>query len=98
MPQIKSIQKLCVPHRSNNGDGTPPSSLLTAALSALIVGLDLIMKYCKNLKYIKNLIILTDGQGGVDWSQSDDIAQQINEQNIKLLIWYITSTYLRSAA
>lgn len=86
MPQIKSIQKLCVPHKANHGDGIPPSSLLTAALSALIVGLDLLMKYCRNLKYIKNLIIVTDGQGAIDWRESDDVAQQINQVGIKLSI------------
>jgi ATP-dependent DNA helicase 2 subunit 2 len=56
------------------------------AMSALIVGLDLLMKYCKKLKYIKNLVIITDGQGAVEWSQSDEIAQQINVENIKLSV------------
>lgn len=57
-------------------------------MSALVVGLDLIMKYCKTLKYIKNVIMITDGSTQVDWSQVDEIAQQINRENIKISILY----------
>src|SRR5436190_926057 len=56
------------------------------AMSALVVGLDLLMKYCKRLKYIKNIFFITDGRGTTDWSQVDEIAQQINAENIKLSI------------
>ena len=70
------------------------SSVSTVAyqivMSALVVGLDLIMKYCKKLKYIKNVILITDGHGHVDWSGSEEIAQQVNEENINLsILWFI---------
>ena len=55
-------------------------------MSALVVGLDLLMKYCKKLKYIKNVIMITDGNGTVDWGQVDEIAQKINAESIKLSI------------
>ena len=55
-------------------------------ISALIVGLDVLMKYCKHLKYIKNIIIVTDGRGEADWSQTEDIAHQINKESINLSI------------
>jgi hypothetical protein len=44
------------------------------------------MKYCKKLKYIKNLTIITDGMGATDWSEYDEIAQQINKENVKLSV------------
>jgi ATP-dependent DNA helicase 2 subunit 2 len=44
------------------------------------------MKYCKHLKYIKNVVLITDGRGATDWSQRDDIADQINREHIKLSI------------
>lgn len=55
-------------------------------MSALVVGLDLLMNYCKKLKYIKNLIIITDGRGPVDWNGTEDVAQQINRENVNLSI------------
>jgi ATP-dependent DNA helicase 2 subunit 2 len=63
------------------------------AMSALIVGLDLLMKYCKKLKYIKNIFIITDGRGVTDWSQVDEIAQQINGENIKFSVLYVLCLY-----
>jgi ATP-dependent DNA helicase 2 subunit 2 len=57
-------------------------------MSALIVGLDLIMKYCRHLKYIKNVILITDGRGTTDWTQVDDIAEQINREHINLSILF----------
>ena len=60
-------------------------------MSALVVGLDLITSYCRQLKFIKNVIMITDAEGYIDWSQSEDIAQQINRENIKFSILYSNS-------
>ena len=57
-------------------------------MSALVVGLDLIMRYCRKLKYIKNVVVITDGRGATDWSQRDEIANQINQENINLSILF----------
>ena len=92
MPQIKSIKKLCVPHKEKKGDGAGPRLLPAncTVISALIVGLDVLMKYCRHLKYIKNIIVLTDGRGETDWSQTEDVAQQINKQGIHLSVLYFS--------
>jgi ATP-dependent DNA helicase 2 subunit 2 len=55
-------------------------------MSALVVGIDLVLKYCRHLKYIKNLIMITDGRGHIDWSGSDDITLQIKKENIAVSI------------
>jgi len=55
-------------------------------MSALVVALDLIMRYCRHLKYIKNVVMITDGRGSTDWSQSDEIAAQINKESVSLSI------------
>ena len=88
MPHIKSIQKLVVPSKSNEGDGITLflTICLLIAMSALVVSLDLIMKYCKKLKFIKNIVLITDALGHIDWSGSEEIAQQINAENINLSI------------
>jgi len=57
-------------------------------MSALVIGLDLIMKYCRHLKYIKNVIMITDGRGSTDWSQSNEIAEQIKKESISVSILY----------
>lgn len=87
MPQIRSLLKLLIPQKTNKGDGFP-FTIMThrIAMSALVVGLDVLMKYCKRLKYIKNLILITDGYGFVDWSETDEIARQIRAENINLSI------------
>jgi len=46
------------------------------------------MKYCRHLKYIKNIIVITDGRGEADWSQTEDIAHQINKESIRLSVLY----------
>jgi ATP-dependent DNA helicase 2 subunit 2 len=89
MPQIRALKELLVVQRTNKGDGTHPVftiGLTTSAMSALVVGLDLIVKYCRHLKYIKNIVMITDGRGSTDWSQRDEIAEEINGQSINLSI------------
>jgi len=89
MPQLRSIKKLCVPSETNKGDGNRfQESALKLAISALIIAVDMIMKYCRHLKYIKNIVLVTDGKGQVDWGGVEDVAQQINAQNIKLSVLY----------
>src|SRR5271169_3949182 len=63
--------------------------LMKLAMSALVVGLDLLMRYCKKLKYVKNIILITDGLSKVDWTDSEDIIQQINQENINLSVLYV---------
>lgn len=87
MPQIGALKTLLTVQKTNKGDGIPRAKRsLRLAMSALVVGLDLIMKYCKHLKYIKNVVVITDGRGATDWSQVDDIAEQINREHINLSI------------
>lgn len=62
-------------------------------MSALVVGLDLITSHCRQMKFIKNVLMITDAEGYIDWSQSEDIAQQINRENIKLSILYSQLTF-----
>lgn len=54
------------------------------------------MKYCRHLKYIKNIVLVTDGKGRVDWGGVEDVAQQINTQNIKLSVLYNSNLFLNS--
>jgi hypothetical protein len=34
--------------------------------------------------------MITDGNGSTDWAEKDDIAKQINSENINLSVWYLS--------
>ncbi|KAK6510326.1 ATP-dependent DNA helicase II subunit 2 [Arthrobotrys conoides] len=76
MPQIRGLKKLLAPSSTDQGDG----------ISALVVALDIIEKYCKRLKYIRNVVLLTNGTGDFDFDGINDIIGQIKEQKINLTV------------
>ncbi|KAF3929000.1 hypothetical protein ABW19_dt0208141 [Dactylella cylindrospora] len=76
MPQIRVLQSTLRPSRTEKGDG----------ISALVVAIDIIEKYCKRLKYIRNIVLLTNGNGSYDFDGFDDIVAQIKDQGINLTI------------
>ncbi|KAK6344565.1 ATP-dependent DNA helicase II subunit 2 [Orbilia brochopaga] len=76
MPQIRSLQNLLHPSHTEEGDG----------ISAIVVAMDLIEKFCKKLKYIRNIVFLTNGNGMYELDGLDDITKQIKDQDIKLTI------------
>ncbi|KTW32816.1 uncharacterized protein T551_00301 [Pneumocystis jirovecii RU7] len=77
--QIKELKKQLVPSNTNIGD----------AISGIIIGIDLISKYCGNLKYIKNLILITNGMSYMDFSDSEKIAYQVKHMSINISIFGI---------
>ncbi|KAK6335325.1 ATP-dependent DNA helicase II subunit 2 [Orbilia javanica] len=76
MPQIRGLKELLEPSTTNQGDG----------VSALVVALDIIEKYCKRLKYIRNIVFLTNGTGDFNFEGINDIIEQIKEQKINLTV------------
>ncbi|KAF3928883.1 hypothetical protein ABW20_dc0109269 [Dactylellina cionopaga] len=76
MPQIRELQKLLRPSNTEKGDG----------ISALVVAMDIIEKYCKKLKYVRNIVFLTNGSGQYDFDGMDDIVKQIKDQGINVTV------------
>ncbi|KAK6511954.1 ATP-dependent DNA helicase II subunit 2 [Arthrobotrys musiformis] len=76
MPQIRGLKQLLGPSATDQGDG----------ISALVVALDIIEKYCKKLKYIRNIVLLTNGTGSFDFDGIGDIIEQIKEHRINLTV------------
>jgi len=89
LPQIRSIKQLCVPSKTEAGDGLDSQCNANLALSALVIAVDMVLKYCRNLKYIKNIVVITDGQGHTYWTGVEDVANKINTENMNLSILYI---------
>ncbi|KAG5437562.1 hypothetical protein PCANB_000990 [Pneumocystis canis] len=77
--QIKELKKLLIPSHTDIGD----------AISAVIIGIDLLSKYCRHLKYIKNLILITNGLSHMNFSDLEKIAYQIKYMSINFSIFGI---------
>ena len=57
-------------------------------VSAIIVAMDLITRFCKKLKYVKNITVLTNGTGFIDEDDLSSITDRIRGENINLTLLY----------
>lgn len=76
MRQLKDLSSLLVPNRTDSGD----------ALSAVILGVDMLMKHCRHLKFIKRLFLVTNGTGPLDPDDIEQTAAQIKQNEIQLTV------------
>ena len=76
MPELRELPKQLKPSSTDTGD----------ALSAVILGVDMIMKHCRELKYTKRLYLITNGTGSMDADDIESTAAQIKQQNIQLTV------------
>ncbi len=63
-----------------------------AAISALVIAIQMITKYCKKLKYHRKVILVTNGRGSMDADDVEDIAKKINEDDIGLVVLFVKSS------
>lgn len=49
----------------------------------------MIIKYCKKLKYIRRIILVTDARGSIDGDGIQDIIQKIKDEAIQLIVVYV---------
>ncbi|KAH7328574.1 putative Ku family DNA helicase [Stachybotrys elegans] len=76
MSSLRSLQTLIVPSSTESGD----------AVSAIVVAVDMIDTFTKKLKYIRKIILVTDGQGAIDADDIPDIAKKMNDSKIQLTV------------
>lgn len=76
MQQLKQLSSQLVPSQTDSGD----------ALSAVILGVDMLMKHCRNLKFIKNLYLITNATGLLDADDIEQTAAQIKQKDIQLTV------------
>lgn len=76
MSHVKTLQKTLQPSSTNEGDG----------ISALCIAIQMIMTYCKRLKYTRNICLVTNGSGDFDPDEFDDIKSQIKAEGINLTV------------
>lgn len=76
MQQLKRLPDQLVPSRTDSGD----------ALSAVILGVDMIMKHCRHLKFTKRLYLITNASGALDPDDIEQTAAQIKQNDIQLTV------------
>jgi ATP-dependent DNA helicase 2 subunit 2 len=76
MSSLKSLQPLIHPSKTSSGD----------AISAIVIAVDMIETFTKKLKWIRKIVLVTDGQGGLDADDIPEISRKINDTNIQLTI------------
>ncbi|KAF2433192.1 SPOC domain-like protein [Tothia fuscella] len=76
MSDLKYLRDTIKPSKTRKGD----------ALSALIVATQMIVLHCKRLKYIRKIVLVTDGLGQMDDDDAAPITGKIKEECIELLI------------
>lgn len=62
------------------------SLLIDIALSAVIVGIQMISTKCEGKKFIKKIVLVTDGKGNMDSEGVTDIGEKLREDNIELVL------------
>ncbi|BFZ63743.1 ATP-dependent DNA helicase yku80 [Saitoella coloradoensis] len=75
-PNIQQLKASLVPSNTDEGD----------AISALVIGIDMIGNYCGTRRGKKELILITDGKGVNDFDSVSSIAGQIDSSGIELSV------------
>lgn len=76
LPDLQRLPRFLKPSKTNNRD----------ILSGIIVGVDLITKHCKQLKYKKKLTVITNGIGALDDDDVEATADVLKKNDIELLL------------
>ncbi|KAF4262688.1 ATP-dependent DNA helicase yku80 [Aspergillus fumigatus] len=76
MPDIRRLGALVKPSETDKGD----------VISAIILAIQMIVTYCKKLKYKRKIVLVTNGQGWMSNEDLDQITKKIKEDNIDLVV------------
>ncbi len=62
--------------------------MLLTAVSALVLAISMIIKQCKQLKYRRRIVLVTDGKGYIDSDPGslNDIIKKVNGENMELTV------------
>lgn len=76
MPELQSLGTLLRSSKTDGGD----------VLSAIIIGVDMIMKHCRQLKYKKKIVVITNATGRIDDDDIESTAEQFQANGIELVV------------
>lgn len=93
MPDIRRLRELIKPSHTNRGDGMYSATHCIAwhtddnqAISSIVLAIQMISTYCKKLKYRREIVLVTNGNGVMNSEGLDEIQKKITEDNIKLTV------------
>ena len=64
------------------------------SISAIVVAIMMITKYCKKLKYRRKIVLVTDGRGSLDADDSSEIVKKIIADGMELVVVYVTKNLM----
>ncbi|KAJ5748451.1 uncharacterized protein N7511_010147 [Penicillium nucicola] len=76
MPDIRKLRESIKPSRTNRGD----------AISSIVIAMQMIITYCKKLKYKRKIVLVTNGTGSMSSEGLKSIVSKLQEDNIELVI------------
>ncbi len=75
-PELKRLQKKVVLSSTDKGD----------AISAIIIAIDMMEKFTRKLKYIRKIVLVTNGTGLMDADGLEDTIEKLKEDDIELVV------------
>ena len=60
--------------------------MIVVAISAIVIAIQMIIKYCKKLKYKRKIVLVTDARGSIDADDSFEITKKINADGMELVV------------
>ena len=76
LPDLHALRDKLVPSSTDDGD----------AISAIVLAIQMIEQKCKKLKYIRRIILVTNGRGELDGDQIEPISSKIKQEGIELIV------------
>lgn len=81
LPEIKGLRTKLKPSQTESGD----------AMSAIVLASEMVNEFTSNkkgepLKFKREVYLITDGMGGIDEDDIDEIASRLNDIGIKLTV------------
>ncbi|KAL8995330.1 MAG: hypothetical protein Q9169_004905 [Polycauliona sp. 2 TL-2023] len=78
LPELKQLRSNIVLSSTDTGD----------AISAIVIAIQMITKYCKKLKYKRKIVLVTNGRGPLDADPDSlkEITNKIKQDNMELVI------------
>jgi len=62
--------------------------MVNSAISAIVIAIQMITKYCKKLKYKRKIVLITDGRGSIDADPDgiQEISKKIKADDMELVV------------
>lgn len=76
MAELRKLRRDLVVSNTQSGD----------AMSALIIAVQMIVKQCKKLQYVRKIVLVTDARAPMDTDQNSEIVKKLKEDKIELVV------------